>query len=331
MSDSAFEGRRIVVTGGSGFLATALIGRLMRVKCRILRVLRPQAQAAELPPGLAACDERRGDLGQREFCAGVVAGADYLFHFAAQTSVYVAEKDPAADRLANVEPMRQMLEACGDAGARPFILFAGSATQCGLPERKRINESVPDQPVTAYDRHKLEAESLLERAVSSGSARGTTLRLANIYGPGAARGSADRGVLNRMMQRALRGEALTLYGEGAELRDYLYIDDVVDAFFAAAVSAVKTDGRHFLLGSGDGRSLAEAFGLVANRAERLTGKKAAIVRVDAPAGLSPIETRSVAVDAARFRAATGWMPRVPFAEGIDRTLAALQAMPTEAA
>jgi nucleoside-diphosphate-sugar epimerase len=134
-----------------------------------------------------------------------------------------------------------------------------------------------------------------------------------------------------MMRRALRGEALPLYGEGAELRDYLYIDDVIDAFLAAAVSAVKTDGRHFLLGSGDGRSLADAFALVAQRAERLTGKKAAVFKVASPAGLSPIEKRSVAVDAARFRAATGWVPRVPFAEGIDRTLAALQAMPAEAA
>ena len=331
MSDAAFEGRRIVVTGGSGFIASALIARLARVKCSILRVLRPATPVPAAPSGPADCELRRGDLGQREFCAGVLPGADYLFHFAAQTSVYEAERDRAADRKVNVLPMRQLLDAAGDTGARPFFVFAGSATQCGLAERGLVDEALPDQPVTVYDRHKLEAEAMLEEAVRGGSARGTTLRLANVYGPSAAHDSADRGVLNRMMRRAMHGEALTLYGDGAQLRDYLYIDDAVDAFLAAAIGAARTDGRHFVVGCGEGRSLAEAFAAVAQAAERMTGRKAPVMRVPPPAGLSPIEARSVATNAARFRAATGWVPRVAFADGIERTLAALQAVRAEAA
>ena len=198
--------------------------------------------------------------------------------------------------------------------------------------------SGPEAAKTSFQRYReawtgfdLEAESMLEEAVRGGSSRGTTLRLANVYGPGAAHGSAARGILTRMMRRALHGEALTLYGDGAQLRDYFYIDDAVDAFLAAAIGAVRTDGRHFVVGSGEGRSLAEAFAAVAQAAERLSGRKAPVMRVPPPAGLSPIEARSVMVNAARFRSATGWAPRVAFADGIERTLAALQAVRVEAA
>lgn len=266
----------------------------------------------------------RADLGKRESWQRVLPGVDAVFHFAAQTSVYEAERDPEADRQANVLPMRKLLDACGDSVAHPFIVFAGSVTQCGLPPRAVVDESLPDQPVTAYDRHKLEAERLLEQAVRAGAARGCTLRLANIYGPGAARGSADRGILDRMMMRALRGEPITLYGEGAQLRDYLYVDDAIEAFVAAAVQAEQTDGRHFVVGSGEGRSLADAFALVARRAAMLNGRKVEVLRQPLAADLSPIEARSSSVDASRFRAATGWSPQVAFLDGVDRSLAALQ-------
>jgi len=329
--ENSLEGSRIVVTGGSGFLASALIARLAQVKCRILRVVRPASPAPAHPSGPASCELLRGDVRERAFCDAALAGADYVFHFAAQTSAYQAERDPVADAYANVQPMRNLVEAGRDRGMRPFIFFSGSATQCGIPEGPQVIESLPDRPVTAYDRHKLEAEGLLEEGVRRGWVRGTTLRLANVYGPGAVRASADRGILDQMMQRALRGEALTLYGEGNQLRDYLHVSDAVDAFLAAAACAVQTDGRHFVLGTGEGRSFADAFSMIAQRAERLTGRKVAVVRIPRPTGQSPIEERSAAVNPARFRMATGWTPRIAFPEGVDLTLRALWARSEEAA
>ncbi|HTP61550.1 MAG TPA: NAD-dependent epimerase/dehydratase family protein [Burkholderiales bacterium] len=331
MIENSFEGSRVVVTGGSGFLASALIARLAQVKCRILRIVRPASPAPASPSGPAACELLRGDLRERAFCDAALAGSNYVFHFAAQTSVYQAERDPVADALANVQPMRNLVDAGRDRGIRPFILFSGSATQCGIPERLEVNESLPDRPVTAYDRHKLEAEGLLEEGVRRGWVRGMTLRLANIYGPGADRANTDRGILDQMMRRALRGEALTLYGEGGQLRDYVYVDDAVSAFLAAAVCAVRTDGRHFVLGTGEGRSLADAFALIARRAERLTGRKVTIASIPQPPGQSPIEGRSAIVNPTRFRTVTGWTPRITFPKGVDLTLQALWARPAEAA
>lgn len=306
----AFEGRRIVVTGGSGFLAAALMERLSEIDCALVCISRSLRPALANNSGNARREGITGDIRQREFWGRVLPNADFVFHFAAQTSVYEAERDPAADWQANVEPMRSLLDACREHGNRPFILFSGSATQCGVQDYLLVDDSLPDRPVTVYDRHKLEAEGLLEDAV---------------------RGSADRGILYRMMRRALHGEALTLYGDGAQLCDYLHVDDAIDAFIAAAACAARTNGRHFVLGTGEGRTLAEAFALVARRAERLTGRKTAVVHMPPPRGLSPIEDRSAVINASRFRSATGWAQRVAFAEGIDRTLAALRAMPAEVA
>ena len=296
-------GKRVVITGGNGFIGSNLAQRLVRESAAVTRLTRAE-----------------GDLGESRPWRQSLPGVDVVFHLAAQTSVYLAERDPAADWRANVQPMLSLLEACRALGCRPLILFAGTVTQCGLPERTPVDEAAPDRPATAYDRHKLEAEAALEQHVRDGVARGATLRLANVYGPGPASGSGDRGVLNQVMRRALRGEALTLYGTGSRVRDYVHVADAAEAFVAAALHGDAVDGRHFIVASGEGHTLAQAFELVAERAALLTGAKVPIERVAPPPRLSVIEDRDFVGDASRLRAATGWRPRIRLAEGIDMTL-----------
>lgn len=317
---SAFTGKRILIPGGSGYIAHNLVARLARVECQIVRVRRPGSTAPADPAEQARIEHLEGDLGTREFWERALPGADVVFHLAAQTSVYAADQNPADDWQANVLPMLTMLETCRERGHRPMIVFAGTATQFGLPERTPVDESFPDRPVTIYDWHKLSAETYLEHYVRQGWAQGATLRLANIYGPGPASGKADRGILNLMMRRALRGEALTLYGTGGLLRDYIYITDAVEAFIAVASHAETVNGRHFILASGEGHTLAQAFQLVAERAVLLTGEHAPVISVEPPAGLSRIEDRNFVGDIARLRVATGWEPRVSLQQGIDLTL-----------
>ena len=311
-----FSGKRILVTGGTGFLAWNLVSRLPVDDCHIRCVTRAQGLANR------ACTP--GNIADRSFWSDALPGTDFVFHFAAQTSVYLAEENPAADWRANVLPMLCLLESCRQSGCRPLILFAGTATQCGLPERMPVDESQPDLPVTVYDRHKLEAETCLKDFTRSDFARGTVLRLSNIYGPGPPSGNPDRGVLNTMMRRALRGEALTIYGEGNQVRDYLFSTDAADAFIAAAAHPEAVNGRHFIASSGEGHTLARAFELVAERAALLSGVRVPVTSVEPPAGLSRIEERSFIGDTSSLRAATGWEARIALSEGIDRTLKSIQ-------
>jgi nucleoside-diphosphate-sugar epimerase len=142
-----------------------------------------------------------------------------------------------------------------------------------------------------------------------------------VYGPGPRSRSADRGVLNAMVRRALAGQALTIYGEGDFLRDYVYVEDVARAFLAAAAHIDRLGGGHFLIGSGRGHTFAEAVRTVADRAALRTGRPVAVDHVDPPRPLAPIERRNFVADTARFHGATGWSARVGLVDGIDRTIA----------
>jgi nucleoside-diphosphate-sugar epimerase len=317
----ALSGQTIIITGGRGYIATALLRRLASVDCRVRRVLRPGAVA---PPGRGACrvEDVTGDLGDAGFWRTLVADADVVIHLAGQTSTYVANADPSRDLAANLVPVVRLLEACAARGGRPVaVVLAGTATQVGLPARLPVDESPSDRPLSAYDLHKLFAEQYLAYYARLGQVRSINLRLSNVYGPGPASGSADRGILNLMMRRALRGEVLTVYGTGDYLRDYVHVDDAARAFLCAAAQAEPLSGRHFVIGSGTGTRLVDAIRLVAARVASLTGIQAPVRHVAAPADLSPIETRNFVADSSAFRAATGWRPLITLPDGIDGTVA----------
>ena len=261
-----------------------------------------------------------GDIQSQETWSRALENADYVFHFAAQTSISVANQDPHADFSANVLPVIRLLETCRQKRLTPIVLFSGTATQVGLTDRLPVDESFRDQPIDIYDIHKLMSEKYLQYYSRDAGIPSVTLRLANVYGPGAQVGSQDRGVFNLMIKRALVGETLTVYGTGERIRDYIFIDDVVRAFLAAGGQADNISGNHYVLGSGIGFRFVDAINLVADRAEALTGCRPAVVHVDPPNGVSPIEERDFVANTQRFQSATGWGPEVALADGIERTM-----------
>ena len=318
----SLEDKTILLTGAAGFLGTAIAEHLAGVRCRVRRLDRPDVRRAR-PHGHARWEDIDGDVADRTTWHDALADADVVIHLAAQTSVYVAEADPVADLRANVEPMLSLIDACRARRTRPVVAFAGTATEVGLTDTgDPVDESRQDVPITVYDVHKLTAERHLACATRLGDVQGVTLRLTNVYGPGPRSSNRDRGFLNAMVRRALAGEPLTAYGSGACVRDYVYVDDVVRAFLTAIVNIHRVEGRHFLVGSGTGTTIAGALRLVADRVAAQTGVHVPVLSVETPAGLSPIERRSFVADTRRLRDATGWEAQVDLAQGIDRTIAA---------
>ena len=313
------HGKTVAVTGAGGFIGGRLVDRLADVDCEIVRLMRTPA-----PPNAhrtARITDIAGDIGDRRVW-DCLADADVIFHFAGQTSGAAAAENPDADFDANVTPMRHLLAACRERRRRPVVLSAGTVTQMGVPSRLPVNEDAPDAPITIYDRHKLMAEVDLETAALAGSVYGVTLRLSNVYGPGALARARDRDVLNRMIAGALLGRALTVYGSGAYLRDYVFIDDVVEAFVMAASRPERVNGRHFVVGSGRGITIREAFELIASRVKQMTGRTVDVTLSESVTTLSPIEQRNFVADPSRFSAATGWLPAWSLTSGIDRTIEA---------
>lgn len=296
------RGKRVVVTGALGFLGSSVVEELSRTGCEIVRVARRAA------PPLARAIDVSGDVRSPETWERALEGADVVFHLAAMTGALTPAHDRAADFEANVRPMMHCLDICSRSARPPGVVFAGSVTQAG------------GHAATIYDEHKLAAERLLDHARRSDRIGATTLRLSNIYGPGPSSRDPGRGVLNEMIRRALSGEALTVYGSGEFVRDYLFVSDAARAFLAAARELPRLDAASYIVGSGAGHTIAQAFALVAERAAASGARAVSVVHVDPPRPLTDLDRRSFVADTTEFRAATGWHPLWSLCAGIDRTI-----------
>ena len=316
-----YKCKKVLVTGGLGFIGANLIESLKAADCTIVRLLRTKA-ARPASPCRADIRDVVGDMRKRVTWKRALRGIDVVFHLAAQTSVSVALEDPVADFETNVLPMLQLLEICRHQQSGPVVVFAGTVTQTGIAERLLVDEDHPDRPVTVYDTHKLMAETYLKQYARAGFVRSTVLRLANVYGPGPQSSAADRGVLNLMIRKALANKPLTLYGNGKFVRDYVFVHDVTRALLLAGAGIARLNGQHFVIGTGHGHTLKEAFNLVAERASLKTGRRVVVRHLPEPRFRQSIDSRSFVANSSKFRRATGWRAKYRLVEGIDRTIEA---------
>lgn len=317
---SGYKGKKILITGGRGYLAANIVDALKDVSCGIT-LLDMVPPAGRRPVSAARITDVAADIRTLRDWSALLRGTDIVFHLAAQTSIKAAAADPLSDQQINVFPMLVMLETCRKQKFRPAVIFASTVTAAGIPGKLPVDESFRELPPSVYDLHKTIAENYLEYYAAAGAVSGGTLRLANVYGPGPKSGSADRGILNMMVRKALNGEELPLYGNGKYIRDYVYVKDVAAAFLAAGVKADRLKGRRFIIGSGDGNSLLQAFRLVSERAALKTGRKARIVRVMPQGGVTALDKRNFIANSGLFSRTTGWRARYALAEGLDGTIA----------
>ncbi|MDJ1133678.1 NAD-dependent epimerase/dehydratase family protein [Streptomyces iconiensis] len=322
--------RTVAVLGASGFVGSAVTAALARQDIRLRAVARrpshvPGAEAAG--GGAAGIEIRRADLTRPGELAEAVAGADVVIHLVMHSGGWrAAESDPAS-RAVNVGVMENLCEALGgDRAGRPppLVVYAGAASQIGLPPDRPIDGSEPDHPATAYDQHKLAAERLLKEASARGVVRGVSLRLPTVFGHVPDSRAADRGFVAFMVRRALSGESLTLWHDGTVRRDLVHVEDVAGAFVAALGHPDALAGRHWLLGAGRGDPLGDVCRTVAELVAAREGKPPVpVVSVQPPEGAPATDFRSVTIDASPYRAITGWRPGVPLRAALERTVAAL--------
>lgn len=300
---SYFSNKNILITGANGYIGSS-VAKALSKKTRHLTLF----------------TRKTGDITNKNIWQSVLKDIDIVFHFAAQTSSRLSNEQPMLDLEINVLPIIRLIETCVKHNYSPDIIFAGTVTETGFTDKGKINEDRKDSPITVYDIHKLTAEKYLQYYAHQLGKRSVILRLPNIYGPGQESSKPDRGIVNMMIKRALKGEAITVFNGGNYVRDYLYIDDAVDAFLKATVNIEKTKGNYYVLGTGIGHTILEMVTIIKKRLKAMSGRQIEVISAPFPNGTSQIEYRNFIADSSKFRKDTGWSAKISLEEGIRKTI-----------
>jgi CDP-paratose 2-epimerase len=334
--------RTAVVTGGAGFIGTNLVSRLVEDGLHVVvldNLTRPGSQrnlAFLRDTYGSAVRLERGDVRDAAAVRSAVADADRVYHLAAQVAVTTSLDDPVEDFDVNLRGTLTLLEELRRLDEPPFLLFTST---------NKVYGALPDLPLELVDGRRLPADAVLRaRGLSEerpldfctpyGCSKGgadqyvldyaksfelaaTVFRMSCIYGPH-QNGTEDQGWVAHFAIQALHGRPVTVYGDGSQVRDLLYVDDLVDAMQLAHDHAARVAGKAFNIGGGPGNAVS-----VKEVLERVGA-----VHVE-HGDERPGDQRYYVADTRRFGAATGWSPLVDIHDGIERLVRWLS--PVEAA
>lgn len=319
MSAFDWSGKRVLVTGGLGFIGSTLAIELVRRGARV------SVADAMLPEyggnyfNLAEVEDRvrihLADVRDEHLMALLVEGVDVVFHCAAQVSHVLSLSNPYPDIDINIKGTVALMEAVRKAAPGAIVVRSGTRGEYGGSVRPPVAEDAPTQPRGMYEISLLANEKIMLMYHLAHGIRTVHLRLTNTYGPRAQMKSSHYGVANWLIRRALDDGRVTLMGDGAQKRDFLHVDDAVEAMLrAAATEACWGD----VLNVGDDRphsfrELGEA--IVA----AVPGAR--IEHIEFTPERKALEPGDFWSDISKAERVLGWRPTVALGDGIARTVA----------
>ena len=313
-----FHGRNVLVTGGLGFLGSNLAIKLVEYGANVtlLDSLIPQfgGSFSNISPIRNQVVVNISDMRDANSLDILVQSKDFIFNLAGQVSHGDSMRDPQLDLGVNCVSTMNLVEACRKHNTDVRMLYTSTRQVYGRPQKLPVTEDHPTVPIDVNGINKLAAEYYHLLYHGTYGLRSTVLRMTNTFGPRQQIRSNRQGFATIFLRLALRGETISLYGGGEQVRDFNYVDDVVTAMLLA-ITNNQCYGKFFNLGSIKAYSLLQFVELL---------KKTCTFKVESvpfPEDKKIIDIGDYYGDFSKFQAATGWKPEVDLEEGLDRTIA----------
>ncbi len=315
--ENKLSGKKILITGGLGMLGSTVAHQLLRHNAKITIVdscMKPYgANRFNLDKIIEHIDLNITDIRDKESMKYHVKSKDIIFNFAAQISHNDSINNPLLDADINYIGHLNILENIRRFNPKVKILFSGSRLQFGRSEKIPVDESHPLHPKTPYAFNKTVAENMYRYYYEIHGIPCVIFRIANPYGIRCQMKHAKYSIVNYFIRQAIEDKHLTIYGDGEQLRDYIYVDDLARAFILAAISN-ETNGQTFNVGSGVGTSFKK---MVETVVEVVGNGK--IEHIPWPEDYTNVETGDYVTDITKISKMLHWQPQVSLREGVEMT------------
>lgn len=310
----AKDQKRILVLG-CGFLASNLIVRFLEDRNYLIRIYSRNVPGYDLLKRIKnekRVEYIRGDFGDIMKISKALEEVDYVYHFIGTTIPQSSNADPVYDIQSNLIATVDLLKECVNHGVKKVVFPSSGGTVYGISSTIPIPETHPTFPLSSYGIVKLAIEKYLYMFKHLYNLDYCVLRVSNPYGKGQSP-SGSVGAITIFLGKVARSEPINIWGNGTVTRDFIYIDDVIEAFYKAAGDFKNETGHPniFNIGSGSESSLNDILGII----EETVGSK---VEVNYLSSRSFDVPRNV-LDISRARQVLDWEPRTDLREGIKKT------------
>jgi UDP-glucose 4-epimerase len=316
---SFYRGLPVMITGGLGFIGSNLARQLVDLGADVLLVDSLIPDYGGNLFNISGIEDRVrvnvADVRQQSTMNYLVQGRSVIFNLAGQVSHIDSMRDPYTDLEINCRSQLSLLEACRRHSPGSKVVFAGTRQVYGKPDYLPVDERHLVKPTDVNGINKAAGENYHILYNNVFGVPACSLRLTNVYGPRQLVRHNRQGFIGWFIRLAVEGRELQIYGDGSQLRDFVYVDDAADAFLRAGASEA-CNGGVFNVGGLEPICHRDLVDLLL----RVAGSGTARC-VEWPADKKIIDIGSFYADSTRFRSTTGWEPRVGLADGFARTVA----------